>query len=638
MQDISTRSLAIMGWLVALCIGVLIAKLYLAWTLDLYSDEIFYWWASTRLALAYSDLPFMTALLAGLGSGFGPSDAFAVRSLFILLGSLLPLLIYWLALPLTSQQQALESAALTCCLPLAGFMGLLAVPDVPLVVFGLLSIGFFQRALSNDRLLAWMATGLMVALGFSTHYRFFLYPLAAILFLICFSKERRQWRNPKFWLAVLIASLGLIPIAWFNLSNQLSSASFYLIERHPWQFQPAGLFHLLKQATVVTPSLYLSLILTVLYLLKRTQGGDRDSALLLAFSSINLAVYLILAPWTDANSTSIHWPLSGYLPLLTVLPVVLRKVFDWCTKRWSKTIANTLVLSVPTLGFTGTILAFIGIGSQAFSPQLQPLLGTDVLSNKMAGWKEFASYTANLLAQQPDPNTLLITDNYYTAAQIEFAGLSSNTLTLDRDKAVRDGRLLQLRLWNKDNLSLQAHAGLPALYINEDSTLNIEHKTELMAELCPQVESLFPLDQLSLLGDDKQFSFYGATRITKGTGIGAFPCPYPIQAWIDYPASGARLSGIENLRGWAYSEDIGIDTVQVLLDDKKLGNASYGNNRADVVAVKAVNSDPNAPMLGFDFTLDTRTLTNGRHTLALVLVNRIGMRMDYGEREIWVEN
>ena len=32
------------------------------------TDEIFYWLASTQLALGYSDLPFMTALLVRLGS------------------------------------------------------------------------------------------------------------------------------------------------------------------------------------------------------------------------------------------------------------------------------------------------------------------------------------------------------------------------------------------------------------------------------------------------------------------------------------------------------------------------------------------------------------------------------------------
>ncbi|MEX2131776.1 MAG: hypothetical protein WD772_09835, partial [Pseudohongiellaceae bacterium] len=46
---------------------IALVQLTLATFLDLYSDEIFYWQAATHPAPAYSDLPFMTALLAGLG-------------------------------------------------------------------------------------------------------------------------------------------------------------------------------------------------------------------------------------------------------------------------------------------------------------------------------------------------------------------------------------------------------------------------------------------------------------------------------------------------------------------------------------------------------------------------------------------
>ena len=166
---------------------LLVVKLILAYSLDLYSDEVFYWQASTHPALAYSDLPFMTALLIGLGSALTTllniEPAFAARSLFLLLGCSLPFLVYWVARPITDQQQALESAVLTLCLPLAGFLGLLAVPDVPLLCLGLLALGYFERALRSNGIKSWMLTGFFVALGLSTHYRFFLYPLAAILFL-----------------------------------------------------------------------------------------------------------------------------------------------------------------------------------------------------------------------------------------------------------------------------------------------------------------------------------------------------------------------------------------------------------------------------------------------------------------------
>ena len=217
-------------WLVMALSLITGLKLFFASKLDLYSDEAFYWLASTDLSLGYSDLPFMTALLVKAGSSFTAGSAFAVRLFFLILGSSVPLLIYWIARPMSGQRAALHSALYSICLPLGGLLGLLAVPDVPLVFFGLLAIGFFERALRTNRLVFWLATGVTVGCGLSTHYRFFLYPLAAFLFLILFSAERRQWRNPRFFLAVFIASIGLTPIIWFNIGNQLSSFTFYFVE------------------------------------------------------------------------------------------------------------------------------------------------------------------------------------------------------------------------------------------------------------------------------------------------------------------------------------------------------------------------------------------------------------------------
>ena len=69
-------------YLSAAILLLLLIKVFLASALDLYSDEVFYWQASTNPAIAYSDLPFMTALLIGLGSAMEPSNTLAARSLF----------------------------------------------------------------------------------------------------------------------------------------------------------------------------------------------------------------------------------------------------------------------------------------------------------------------------------------------------------------------------------------------------------------------------------------------------------------------------------------------------------------------------------------------------------------------------
>ncbi|HAT27178.1 MAG TPA: hypothetical protein DCS89_09200 [Gammaproteobacteria bacterium] len=626
---------------IGFCI-VLLLKVFLALVLDLYSDEVFYWQASARPALAYSDLPFMTALLIGVGSSLNPGSAIAARLVFILLGACLPLLMYWIARPLSNQRQAIETAVLTLCLPLGGVLGLLAVPDVPLLFFGLLSIGCFERALRTERLRYWLATGIFVACGLSTHYRFFLYPAAVIVFLVWFAPQRRQWRNPGLWLAMAIASIGLLPIIWFNLENQLSSASFYLIDRHPWEIQASGLLHLFKQAGVVTPPLYAALVFSLWQLHLRARNGDASAALFMTLALVNILVYSILAPWTDATSTSIHWPLSGYFPLLVFVPATLRQIHDWCRIQWNSRVAGIVIASVPVIGFTGTLIALLGVGSQAYQLPLQALLGTGVLSNKMAGWKQFTDYTGAVIdAEFEGGSPVIITDNYYTAAQTEFSGLTTAGFTLDQDKAVRDGRLSQYRLWRLDASGLAGEIGKSALFITEDSTLTIPGKHDVLDRVCQLSNELKYLGELSLFSGDKRFSYYKVDRlldIRNRADYRAYPCPFPATAWIDFPPAKAEISGLISISGWAYNEDIGVDEVHLILDDQTLATARYGVSRPDVVEAMVVMTDPNAPNLGFELELDSRSWTNGSHQFAIEILNKQGITLRYGDRILTVSN
>ena len=141
-------------------------------------------------------------------------------------------------------------------------------------------------------------------------------------------------------------------------------------------------------------------------------------------------VYLVLAPWTDADSTSLHWPLSAYFPLLVFVPRSMEELRALIEIKYNSRIARNTLAAVPTIGFFGTLVALTSIGSQAFQLPLQTVIGPGVLSNKMAGWTEFATYSSQLITDEfPGPSPIIVSDNYYTAGQIAFAGVSSNSLT-----------------------------------------------------------------------------------------------------------------------------------------------------------------------------------------------------------------
>jgi 4-amino-4-deoxy-L-arabinose transferase-like glycosyltransferase len=633
-------------WFTTAFLLVLAVKITLAALLDLYSDEIFYWQASTRPALAYSDLPFMSALLAGAGVELFGNKAIAVRSLFLIAGTSIPFLIFWLARPLVPRVQALEAALFSLCLPLTAFLGLLAVPDVPMIFFGLLLIGLFERATRLNTLGLWIGVGVVAALGMSTHYRFSLYLLAGLIYLLVTPGQRQYLREAKLWFAVAVMSIGLLPAIIFNLRNELSGLDYHLLDRHPWQFQLEGLLHPLKQALLVTPPLYAALLVTLYMALKRSRTGDHRAGLFAVFALVHLSVYMVLAPWTDSTRTSIHWPLSGYLPLLVYLPQTLRDVYVRMLNVMSYQAVRRSLRLIPILGFTGTLIAFIGVGSQAFNKQLQPLLGTGILSNKMAGWEELNEHLSHLLADGTDNSDMLIvTDNYYTAAQIEFGvGRAFDVFNIDNDKAVRDGRIAQYQLWQNNEYGLLSHAGRDALFITEDSTLTIDDKLEVITRACSIFQRLMFINQLTLFSGDKSFSFYHGKHVNdapvREAGLQGNQnlCPLPSQAWLDQPIAGGELTGTVKVAGWAINDGGGIRSIQLLANGTVIMELQRTIPRVDVIEIFKVEHDPDQPLVGFTGDLDTSLLPNGLVDLVLEITANSGEIQRFRETAVRIKN
>lgn len=624
---------------VAAITSVFLLKLYLASQLELYSDEVFYWQASTHPAIGYSDLPFVTATLAGWISELFPGSSLAVRSAFLLLGTCIPLLVLWVSKPITGMRSAIESAILCLCVPLAASLGLLAVPDVPMIAFGLLSLGYLERAIRLDRIQYWIATGFFVALGLSTHYRFVLFPAAIVIFLLINNNYLRLWKNPGLWIAMALGFCGLIPIAWFNYQYDFASSNFYLHDRHPWQFHWEGLLHVFKQALIVTPGLYFFYILTIFSLWKLAKRGDDSNSLFLCVALANLLIYFVLAPWTDNNSTTAHWPLPGYIILTIFLPNCLRESYAWLDKKYGSSTAGKLILSIPALGFMGSLIGLAGLGSQAFQAELQTVIGPGVLSNKMAGWQEFAEQYESVLARHfNEDEVITVTDNYYTSAQLEFFGKATRTYNLDTRKAVNNGRAKQYEIWQQDINALTLNAGQRAIFITEDSELNIPEKTQIIGLACSYFDNLEFLEQFWLFGMEKRFSFYKTEAIKSEAIEQLDSCPFPSEGWLHKPTDGEIISGDALFTGWVFNEGVGVKELYLLIDGERAAQIQYGVPRTDVVQVMKVKSDPNAPNLGFDYQLDTLQYKNGDVEVSLEIINNAGERQIYGQRTVTILN
>ncbi|MBV8068713.1 MAG: hypothetical protein JO270_02325, partial [Acidobacteriaceae bacterium] len=94
---------------------------------------------------------------------------------------------------------------------------------------------------------------------------------------------------------------------------------------------------------------------------------------------------------------------------------------------------------------------------------------------------------------------------------------------------------------------------------------------------------------------------------------------------IDLPGSPSTvLTGTAHVAGWAVNSTAAVASVEVIVDGVSKGFATYGGTRSDVCAV--VGNFPGCPNVGWNFGLDTSTLTNGSHLLTVTVTTAAGAR------------
>lgn len=87
----------------------------------------------------------------------------------------------------------------------------------------------------------------------------------------------------------------------------------------------------------------------------------------------------------------------------------------------------------------------------------------------------------------------------------------------------------------------------------------------------------------------------------------------PVIGVLDEPTAGSALTGITKVRGW-FLAGSGVDKVEVLVDGNIVGEAQYGLTRPDVLAAFPEYKNANSE---FQFSLDTKKLSNGSHSITV---------------------
>lgn len=599
---------------------VALLKLVVASQLPLFVDEAFYWQEGQHLSWAYSDLPGLTAWLIRLGVEVAGNSHLGARLPFLLMGAALP----WMMVRIVQREFGEGRApwlagSATVLLPLAGTLGIMALPDVPMALATMLCIDAGTRLLRRVDHGAAVVLALGLAIGALSHYRFIAVIGVGVIALAMLPAGRQALRDPRVWIAIAFGAAAWVPLLAWNLENAEAGLRFQLVERHPWALHASGLRFIPLQAVFVTPLLLAALLLGGW---RAARPGNPEAVRLLGLlGGLVVLGFFALGFFADTERVSFHWPLPGYLALIALVPAVLA---GW--PRWLRRATWALA----AIGLAAVFAYYIAVSI----PSLRAHSAAwKWYPSNFAGWNVLADAVEDELAGMPG-GTRLVADNFKIGAELGFRMDDPRIEVLDHPLNRFHGRAPQLRLWGLETAGRAQWGEDPVLLVVGASDVPYHGLLDRYHQLCARVG---PLPAPRVLNID-----HGSQRfLLFALGGDAGPdaaCIAPAMAWIDAPVSGARVGRPFEVEGWAFKDGVGLSRVEVLLDGEVVAEAEYGLDNPGVAGYWRISSDPSHPRVGFRATVDGEALAQpGRRWLGLRLHGSDGSVEDWSEQPLIIE-
>lgn len=595
-----------------------LAKLSLAATLPLLVDEAFYAWEGRHLAWAYSDLPGLTAFLTRLGTELGGQHVLALRAPFLLIGAAVPWLVARIARRWFGDDAGWWAGLLALLMPLSGALGVLALPDVPLVFAALLSLDAIARLRERISWGALAVLALALALGALSHYRFALVIAAGLAGLLCDRRGRELLRDVRFWLPLLIGAMAWLPLLFWNIDHAGAGLRFQFLERNPWAFHADGAVWLPIQILLVTPLLFFLLLATLRQAWRKRGDSSQPWGLIAGIAIVSVPGYFLLGFVADQQRVSFHWPLAGWLVLVVAAPLVMRG--------WGR-LARFGTIAGAGAGLLAT-LAFLTVASH-------PLLRSSLADSRIypadfAGWEEIS---ARVRRRPPEPGSLVVASNFELGGELAFALDRDDVRVLDSPLNYKHGRAMQLQVWGLRFDDPAQAASAPVLLIVDDSATPMKNRLTAYHRLCTIFGALPAAEVLNVDHGRKRYLLYRFAAGSKGGG-----CSAPALAWIDAPTRTATVPARFTVRGWAFKEGAGLANVEVTVDGKRVATATYGAAMPNVADYWKVSNDPHHPHVGFTAEVDASAFAPGLHWLGLRLHGVDGSVETWSEQRIRIDS
>jgi hypothetical protein len=404
--------------------------MWVATSLELGNDEVYYQTYALHLQWNYFDHPPMLALLIRLST----FNLFFRQEFFIRLGPILCAAAGTWLIFITGKRMSQPGAGwIAAILYSTSFYtsiiaGTFILPDSPQVLCWILSIYCMVRVLESPpdvkkQSLFFILLGVSAGLCIMSKVHGIFLWLGFGAYIVFHRRE--LLKSPMLWVSGVISLLIIFPIYWWNFENHFITYQYHQGRISFWGNKPDP-DHLLQQ--VLGSVFYNNPVNIILYILTLYAIAKRKMIRLPAnyplFLWLSLPLIFILL-WTSLfNDTLPHWSGPAYLSFMLLAACRLdEKNISLRRFVWLKT-----ALWVYTLIVIGGVLGIrylpLRIGSRE-----EENLGKGDITLDMSGWKCFALqmdslYRSDVVAKKIKPGAVLIADYWFPAGHLDhYAGL-----------------------------------------------------------------------------------------------------------------------------------------------------------------------------------------------------------------------
>jgi 4-amino-4-deoxy-L-arabinose transferase-like glycosyltransferase len=298
-------------------------RLMLAANVELHFDEAYYWYWSKNLQASYFDHPPAIAWFIRAGTALFGDTELGVRLLGQLSLFAATIFLFDAARRAFSLQSALIVAAATQATVLLGVGSIIMTPDAPLMLFTAIVLWGLVRFTLAPAGWWWLLVGLAGGGALLSKYTAGLLAVAVALWVVSTPQIRVWLARPWPWLGALLTTLCFLPVlisnaerGWTSFAKQGGRLTRMESPRPALLFEYIG-----AQMGVITPGLFILLLLAVWIMTRRAWRGSKPLDTLLTFWFLVPALFFLCVSPTmriQANWLAPAWP-AAFLALAALV-------------------------------------------------------------------------------------------------------------------------------------------------------------------------------------------------------------------------------------------------------------------------------------------------------------------------------